>query len=306
MSDAQVNVREGSSVYYSLLWIDPAAKMRVDQRLGLIKALITTLDDVQEPQVAEKKIHWWHEELQRMHGGDARHPAAQQNQLILKGLDQAMAACLDILSAVSTQRFSPFETTAASDTNLVLNHRARLALIAHALSGDNTDLDASMHPESSALAFAHHEQLVRLPGLIHRGQPVFSDEMYQQFQVRPKDLADHIRIADAATTDYTSDSDTQTTAATNFKSIPVVTEKPGRQNLLTHAIDCNRASLLTAINDKAVEHRYRRPPLLPIWRLLVLRKYQLELWKKRQPDLLRERMTLTPLTKFFRAWQQRR
>ncbi|MFK7860245.1 MAG: hypothetical protein AB8B64_15605 [Granulosicoccus sp.] len=307
MSDAaHTNIREGSSLYYSLLWTDPLAKDRVDQRLALIKALITTLDDVQEPQVAEKKIHWWHEELQRLHEGTARHPATQQNQEALKGLGLAHATCLDLLSAVSTQRFTPFEKTDASNANLTLNFQSRMALLAHALSNETSDLDTSSHPASSALAFAHYEQLARLPNLLHRGLPVFSNEVYTQFQIRPDDLARHIRIAQPCEQEDAAASSSRQSAQSRLKSIPVVSEKAGRRQLLVHAIECNRISLQEALDDQAVTQRYRHAPLLPLWRLLVLRKHQLDLWQKRQPDLLRERITLTPLSKFFRAWQNRR
>lgn len=299
-------IREGSSLYYSLLWTAPAARQRFDQRLALIKALVTTLDDVQEPQVAEKKIHWWHEELQRLNDGCARHPALQQCQENLKNQERAQAACLDIVSAVSTERFTPFKTNEACDSSLILSFRARLALLAHALSDNPADLETSTHPELAALAFARHEQLVRLPNRIHRGIPVFSDELYQQFAIRPNDLAEHIRIADSA--EHSSDSalPPQTPKVSRLESIPVVTEKPGRNQLLSYVVERNQADLQDAVNDVAVKQRYRHPPLLPIWRLLVLRKYQLDLWNKRQPDLLRERLTLTPISKLFRAWQNRR
>ncbi|MFK8081779.1 MAG: hypothetical protein AB8B97_15950 [Granulosicoccus sp.] len=306
MSDLHTNIPEGSSLYYSMLWTDPTAKVRVNQRLELIKALVTTLDDVQEPQVAEKKIHWWHEELQRLHSGDARHPATQLNQSSLKGLDPALAACLEILSAVATQRFTPVDKNDASETNLILGFRTRLALLTHALSNNINDLNASTHPEAAALALAQHEQLSRLPGLIHRGHPVFSDEMYQQFHTQPHDLAEHIRKADPAQSHATQSAPTPTTAHKRLNDIPIVTEKPGRRELLMHAIERTQMSLQAAIEDQTVRQRYRCPPLLPVWRLLVLRKHQLDLWEKRKPDLLRERLTLTPLNKLFRAWQNRR
>lgn len=306
MSDPDTRIREGSSLYYSLLWTDPAARQRVDLRLGMITALITTLDDVQEPQVAEKKIHWWHEELQRLNEGCARHPALKQCQESLQDQNLAQAACLDIISAVSTERFTPFTTNEAIETSQILSFRARLALLAHALSADSADLDPSTHPKMAALAFAQHEQLIRLPNLIHRGMPVFSDEMYSQFNIRPNDLAEHIRVTDDADNENEIPSNVQISAADRLKNIPVITEKPGRRKLLSQAIESNQILFNKALDNDEVKRRYRHPQMLPIWRMLVLRKHQLDLWNKHQPDLLRERMTLTPLSKLFRAWQNRR
>lgn len=300
----QDGIREGSSLHYSLLWTEAQARQRFYNCLTLVKALASTLDDVQEPQVAEKKIHWWHEELQRLSDGSARHPATRLNQEPLAGLASATMACLDIVSVASTQRFTPAQTTQASESELVRSFSARLALLSHALSGDEAHLDTSVHSPLAALAFARYDQLVRLPMLIHRGLPVFSDELYKQFDIRPSDLSEHIRVAASAAQDDSASS--KAPAAPTLKSIPIVTEKPGRQRLLAHAIECNHAALSQALQDTQTVQLYRTAPLLPLWRLLVLRKHQLDLWKKNQPDLLRERTTLTPLSKFYRAWQNRR
>lgn len=268
--------------------------------------MATTLDDVQEPQVAEKKIHWWHEELQRVHQGQARHPATQACQEHLTTLDGAMAACLEIISVASTQRFTPAETTEANEAELIRSYRARLALLAHALSDDPADLTLDTHPDIAALALAQHEQLLRLPSLIHRGLPVFSNELYQQFDTRPHDLAEHIRVSIATDANEDSLSSNKPQPPAKLNAIPVVLDKPGRQALLAFVIAQNHSTLTEAVDSEAAIARYRHSPLLPLWRLIVLRKYQLELWKKNQPDLLRERTTLTPLSKLFRAWQHRR
>ena len=308
-------VRQGSSLHYSLLWTDAAAKSRFINRLALINAMATTLDDVQEHQVAEKKIHWWHEEIQRLHDGSARHPATQQNQTDLQGLDVAQMACLEIISVASTQRFTAAGTCATGEAELIRSFKARLSLLAHALSESTSDLDTGTHLDSVALAFGLYDQLVRLPALIHRGLPVFSDELYEQFKIRPQTLAEHIRVAKSAQLDTEPDKTHLTpaplaSASTTLKSIPVVSEKSaseasGRHRLLAHAIAHCRDALSSAMNDSQCVQRYRSDAMLPLWRLLVLRKYQLELWQKQQPDLLRERTTLTPLVKLFRAWQHR-
>lgn len=304
MSDAPFSIREGSSLHYSLLWTTESARQRFIQRLHLVRTLATTLDDVQEPQVAQKKIHWWHEELQRLHSGEARHPVTQASQDSLQSLDSAMSTCLEIVSVASTQRFTPAATTHAGNTELARSYRARMSLLAHALSDNTDDLEPESHPEIAALALAHHEQLIRLPYLLHRGLSVFSDELYQQFSIRPHDLAEQILIAPPeAPEDPDRSSATRSTA---LDAISVVADKPGRQALLANAIEQARTALHEATADQHVMERYRCEPLLPLWRLLVLRKHQLDLWHKRQPNLLRERTTLTPVMKFFRAWQNRR
>lgn len=292
----QDDLKEGSSLYYSLLWISDLARERFINRLQLINALASALDDVQEPQVAEKKIHWWHEELQRMHEGQARHPAAKSCQEELNGLEKAQAVCLEVLSVASSQRFSPATTIEAHKLATLQSYTARLALLAHALSNNETDLDTSTHSAEAALAFGHYEQLSRLPTLVHRGLPVFSDELYRQFKVQPSDMAARIRVA-------TSESAPD---ASSLKGIPVTTEKPSVQPLIDHAIDTTKAAFDTAAQHEQTGKRYRETALRPLWQLLILRQQQLKLWQKKRPDLLRERLTLTPLVKLYYCWRNKR
>ena len=295
----QGDLKDGSSLYYSLLWVNDQARERFVNRLTLINALASTLDDVQEPQVAEKKIHWWHEELQRMNDGQARHPAAKSCQDNLNGLDKAQAVCLEILSVASSQRFSPATTIEAHKLATLQSYTARLALLAHALSNDEADLATSTHTAEAALAFGHYDQLSKLPTLVHRGLPVFSDELYRQFKVQPNDMAARIRVA-------TVEADTDTSS---LKGIPVIaentTEKPSVQPLIDHAIDVARAAFDEAVQHPQTGKRYREPALRPLWRLLILRQQQLKLWQKKRPDLLRERLTLTPLVKLYYCWRNK-
>lgn len=298
--DAPKRIREGSSLYYSLLWTSDATRHSFYNRLNLAHTLATTLDDVQEPQVAEKKIHWWHEELQRLRDGSARHPTTKACQPELIDLDSAQAACLDIISVASTQRFTPVDSESASNEALLQSYKARLALLAHALSGNAQDLKTDSHSNLAALAFARYEQLSRLPTLIHRGLPVFSSEIYKRFNTQPTDLAKHILVAS------TKEDKNEQSAPLSLNQIPIATDNPERQKLLNYAIKQAMETLTSAVNSNEISERYRRNELIPLWRLLVLRKHQVTLWHKKQPDLLRERATLTPLRKFFHAWRHRK
>lgn len=304
-----ITIEQGSSLYYSLLWIKPDANERFVHRLNLIKSLNTTLDDVQEAQVAEQKIHWWHEELQRMCEGGARHPATTACQAEASALSghatgyenhPFMAACLSLLSSVSNARFTPPKTLEDHHAQLIQNYTARLALLSHALSDNANDLNLQSHPAVAAIALAKHEQLIRLPTLLHRGHAIFSDDIYKAHNIGPSDLAAGVRVAPP------TDEQATTKQASSVGGIPIVEDKPGKQSLLKAAIDDTLATFETSTTNNDVQARYKKEPLLPIWRLLVLRHKQLTLWQKKQPNLLVEHMTLTPIAKFFHAWRNRR
>ena len=274
----------------------------------------STLDDVQDPQVAQKKIHWWHEELERMVKGEARHPATQACQSSFQhvaktpsdsGTNPAMLACLAILSSVSDARFSPPSSLQDRDQQLIRNFSARLALLSHALSADANDLELSSHPAIAAEALAKHEQLERLPALLHRGQAVFSDETYKAHNVKPSELAASIRVSATAVK-----ADEQK-SPNSLAGIPIIqAQEPETLNakkaLIKAAIEDTHAALLKATIHPDVTDRYRKKSLLPLWRLIVLRRKQLSLWESKQPDLLREHMSLTPVSKLFHAWRNRR
>lgn len=315
-----INIRTGSTLYYSLLWTEPEDRQRFVERLELVNALGTTLEGVHESHVAETKVHWWHEELQRMSEGNARHPATQacQDSLALsdfpaRATDQkpydnqtmlsahpALNACLNIVSAASTMRFTPPDSEKQANVLLEQDYLARMALLAHALSERVEDLDMQTHSACTARALGKFDQLSRLPHLIHRGHAVFSDALYRQHSVSAADLAAKIRIT------QDSDSTLDTHANSGLNSIPVVVDKPGTQQLLNAAIATTHQDFKDALQDAQTTSRYRRPPLLPLWRLIVLREKQLALWQRNPPDLLRERTTLTPLSKMLHAWRNRR
>lgn len=296
----------GSSLYYSLLWTDNEAKARFAQRLNLIQSLTRTLDDVQDPDVAHQKIHWWHEELERMIIGQARHPATLGCQNSARSARKPLAnddphplleACLAILSSVSDQRFTPPATIQDRNDTLVKNFTARLALLSHALSASEHDLDMTSHPAIAAEGLAKHEQLIRLPALIHRGHPVFSDETYKLHNVTPGDLAAGIRVAANPPGNARS---------TSINSIPIVEDKPGKKTIIKTAIEDTHATLVKATIHPDVAGRYRQAPLLPLWLLIILRRKQLALWENKQPDLLKEHIRLTPVAKLYHAWRNRR
>lgn len=301
------SVRDGSSLYYALLWTEAVARERFINTLPLIAALDTTLDDVREPQVAEQKIHWWHEELERMVNLCARHPltTAYQQTVIQQrshtsSKHPALEACLAILGSAATERFTPATTESETRARQEQNFTGRLALLSHALSHDSDDLVLQSHSRSVAFALARHEQLIRLPYKLHRGHQVFSTETYTRHESGPSQLARLIR-RDRTPVD-TDELPQHDQHETHSHDDTVANAR----SLLHEAINSTGEAFDAAVSEPASTQRYRHSQLLPLWRLTVLRQNQLRLWQRQQPDLLKERSTLTPLRKFFIAWNNKR
>lgn len=280
--------REGSSLYYSLLWTTPERRLRLLNRLAMIDAIATTLHDVQEPAVAERKIHWWHEELDRLARGEARHPALQACQQSLADKSSLVQLALDILSVAASNRFTPADTDKEASQRLQLDYAARLILMAHALNDDDA---LFAHDRTCitplALAAGRYDRLARLPFSLASGYPVFSAARYQRHGLTPADLSEGIsRIIDAAE--------------------PDTGKAQQRQALLQEAVTEAHATFLTARRDTACRNLLSGSTMQPMSTLTNLRERKLKLWKKRAPDLLRGNVTLTPVHKLALAWWYRR
>ena len=304
----RIEPREGSSLYYSLLWTEASVRERFLTRLALVRTLLATLEEVQERAVAERKVHWWHEELERLRLGAPRHPRTLACAASLGGVDGGEGACLELLAVAADTRYSPAASEAELRARLERGGQAALALLAHALSGEAPDLDGSADVRHPTLAhgLGLHATLAALPRLLHRGQAVFSDERYARHSLAPADLARHVRRQeDAAAREPSAAPATAPGAA--LGAIPVVVDtSAARRALIAETVDEADETLRAALADAAYRRVYRRAELAPIARLAVLRARQLALWRDTRPDLLRERTTHTPLRKLYVAWRHRR
>ena len=141
MDDNQAPIpHEGSSLYYSLLELSTAARQQWLQRLSLCMAIGDSLHDVQEPDVAEKKVQWWHQEIIRLFEQQAQHPLSIPCQSTLAGNELAKAWLLDILDSAAVERFGPAATDAELETRLGKDYTARFAVVSDTLGQRVQDL----------------------------------------------------------------------------------------------------------------------------------------------------------------------
>ena len=297
--------REGSSLYYALLWTESAARRRFLGTLSLLQTLGRTLDEVHDPGVAERKVHWWHEEIERLSNGAPRHPRTIACRACLGGSPRAAARRLDVLSVTATERFAPPATDEEARERHERDYGARLALLAHALSAQATDLDDDgVRHAALARGFGSHAALSRLPALVHRGFAVFSDERYARHALAPAALAAVARRDVSAPRRTGPDAGADTDGGAG-------TADPGDDGgepraLVAAGVDEALAAFDEALSDARYRAVYARRELAPIARLAALRRRQTRLWRDARPNLLRERLTLTPLVKLAIAWRHRR
>ena len=66
----------GSSFYYSFLFLPPARRRAITALYAFCREVDDTVDEAGDPQVARARRDWGRGEVDRMFGGDARHPVA--------------------------------------------------------------------------------------------------------------------------------------------------------------------------------------------------------------------------------------
>lgn len=277
MNPDSVAPRDGSTTYYSLLYCDAESRVRAMHTLRLIQTISTTLFDVTEPQVAEQKIHWWHEEIARMAKHSAGHPVCKATQDFLCNKPE-LNACLSLLSTTASERFAPLATKSALDEHITSDYSARLTLLGTAL---NQIAPPTAQTESAdnaiALALGQCHRLNTLGLRLRSGYSVFSDEHYSQFETTPEYLSGEA-----------SDTAEQNSA------------------LLNSAIANASANMNHTMSGKGDVSHSRFAQCLPLAINCSLRQAQMNMWSKRSPDLVNGTLTLTPLKKFFVAYRCRR
>lgn len=296
---------DGSALYYALLYVEKSSSTRVLETLNFIQTLSNTLNEVSEGDVAEKKIHWWHEELTRLAKQQARHPACLAVQSYLHN-DVSIEASLAILSASASERYTSFATEREENETIRADYGARLKLLEIAmdlqpsgkspstpfksekpihfqkhsdLHSNNCETSTSRNIDLIASGLGQFDRLNSLAKRLRCGYPVFSDERYNKFELTPEDLLNNA----ALTTQMQSS---------------------------VHAFLDNAVIKTLSSVEKAVEciaaPSASKPTSLPVQILCQIRYAQLKLWDKRKPNLLHESVTLTPLRKFFIAYRCKR
>ncbi len=64
----------GSSFYYAFLFLPPHRRAAITAFYAFCREIDDVVDEVQDPSVAAQKLHWWHTEVANSFAGQAQHP----------------------------------------------------------------------------------------------------------------------------------------------------------------------------------------------------------------------------------------
>ncbi len=288
-----INPGDGSTLYYALLGCNASQRHRVCAWLRLFNTLSDTLVEVSDSGVAEQKIHWWHEEIERLCRGEPRHPDCVQLQVCqpqspalqsaegqTARLDHPLAQqsnLMKILAANNNEKFVNASDQSSFEKRLLDDYQSRLQILLCVLCPPTDNISDSEQQQwlnELALGLGLFDRLRLSHRLYHNGYPVWPDSTYSQFKLSPEELG-------------LADSSEQTTEL--FQT--VVNEA---LNHLKQALQLAEASS-TLGRDCA-----------PLLIYAALRHKQLSVWKKKQINPLQHYLALTPLNKAWSNWRQRR
>jgi len=277
------NLREGSTLYYATLRLNEADRHRIVNTLEFIRTLSSCLIGVHEPTVAQTKLQWWSDEINRLAIREPRHPLTQRCAPELAGKETVQRHLSTILDAATAARFDMPEDDEAWLELVQRDYAARLALVHSCVSGHESTSQPSLDEFTTAVAWV--DILSTLPGRIHHDNIALPPSMAQQFDLSQQDLRNHLRV--------------------QGRSEPETGNTLKIQALLNAAIDQAANEMTKAIQSPTYQTlpKHSHSKALVSW--LHMRHAQLGLWQKTRPDLLRETMTLTPLRKWYIAFKYR-
>jgi len=313
---------EGSTAYYALRHYHDTDIDRLHRTLTLSNSIGQCLLEVKDPSVAEKKIHWWHEELERLFKTEPRHPATQGYKPVFQTLppaDRELAGqcLLAVLSCHSDERFKNAVTDDEFQQRLIRNYRARLVLVSLACSdkqvvniNDNGDgafaikppavkppTTDCLDPLATGLALTH--RLANFHGLFYAGMPVWPDSLYDTYQLTPDQLS----------RDCPSDAQIEmqshiiTLAIENLHQADRLLQTPQQQNIP----GISARQQLPGLQDNSLKHitsSKNANQALVVY--AAIRLEQLRLWRNKKTNLLEHYRSLTPIRKAWISWRATR
>ncbi len=289
--------RPGSTFYYALRHYPTDGHARVRSTLKLIETVSECLLDVSEPTVAEQKIHWWHEEIDRLHNAEPRHPATVNfaaNCLNMQAAERTVVkqSLLKLLSLGTGERFNNLTNEQEMLDKLNRDFSIRTQLIAIALDTRFNDTanvvftenpDSTQNPLMTGLGLTH--RLIRFHRYHFAGMAVWSDDLYQRFGLRPESLSREQPTAE------------QTKMQAYIIDQACKYLKDGLDK--THTLMSGGGSTETPARGSCVLTASNRSFTKATHLYAAIRLTQLERWQKQNTNLLDQYSTLTPLRKYW-------
>lgn len=92
--------RSGSSFYYSFLFLPAERRRAITALYAFCREVDDVVDEISDKQLARTKLHWWHEEVERLYEGKPQHPVTLALQPHVQTFELGRAQLLDIIAGM--------------------------------------------------------------------------------------------------------------------------------------------------------------------------------------------------------------
>jgi 15-cis-phytoene synthase len=258
----------GSSFYYAFLFLPPARRLAITAFYAFCREVDDVVDEVHEPEVAHAKLAWWRQEVQQAFQGQAQHPVMQA---LMPGAQAFGLNARQLLAVIEGCEMDLSQTRYLDRTGL-----ERYAHLVAGVVGEvsarifgQTDDRTTAYAHRLGLAFQWTNILRDVGEDALRGRIYLPIEDLQRHEVKAHEILNRV------------DSD-------RFQRLM------GELCRHTHRLYDEALALLPAADRRA-----QKPGLMmcSIYRTLLQ-----EIEAAGFP-VLRERVALTPLRKFWLAWK---
>ncbi len=105
--------QSGSSFYYSFVVLPKKQRQAITALYAFCREVDDVVDNITEPAVAQAKLDWWREELERLYRGQPQHPVTQALAQVLKHTELPKEQLQEILDGMNMDleqnRYSTFK-----------------------------------------------------------------------------------------------------------------------------------------------------------------------------------------------------
>jgi phytoene synthase len=258
----------GSSFYYAFLFLPPPRRAAITAFYAFCREVDDVVDEVQDPSVAAQKLHWWMTEVQNSFAGHAQHPVMKALMPLSDEFGITAQHLLDVIAGCQMDlhqtRYLDF---------------AGLQTYCHLVAGVVGEVAARIFGQTQAETTAYAHQLglaFQLTNIIRdvgedalRGRIYLPMNELQQFQVTAQDILER-------------------------------RDTPAFQALMAFQSARAKRTYKEALEKlPAADLSHQKPGLMmaSIYRTLLT-----EIESAGFP-VLRQRVALTPLRKFWLAWK---
>lgn len=258
----------GSSFYYSFLFLPPLQRRAITAVYAFCREVDDVVDECSDSDIARTKLIWWRQEIQALFQGETQHPVTQALQPLLDDFNLAEEYFIEIIDGMEMDlEFSGYESFA--DLQLYCYRVASIVGIMAAEIFGYKNRATLKYAKDLGMAFQLTNILRDVREDSARGRVYIPYDELQQFGVQQADL-------------------NQSTCTEATRA------------LFKHQAERARHYYQRAFSHLVEEDRYTQRS-----GIIMSRVYQTILTEIENDDfnVLKQRITLTPLRKLWIAWR---